>query len=109
MLTFILGEVMLSHSLLGAVRHASLVSPCFCNAHPAPGCARVVLQLIPELRRLGRGRAVSTMWEFVGEKLENVQAPCQTIVETLSLRRRADFWVLGRETSVWGACGVVRA
>ena len=29
-------EVMLSPSLLGAVRHASLANLCFCSAHPAP-------------------------------------------------------------------------
>ena len=48
-------EVMLCPSLLGAVRHASLVELRFHTAHPAPECAPVVLQLSRELRRLGRG------------------------------------------------------
>ena len=80
-LTLVLSEVMLSHSLLGAVRHASLASLCFCNAHPAPECEQVVLQLGRELRRLGRGRVVSLANEggTCQRALEDAQgrAPCQ--------------------------------
>ena len=48
-------EVMLSPSLLGAARHASLATLCFRHAHPAPGCMLMVLQLSQELKRLKRG------------------------------------------------------
>ena len=57
-LTFEFCRVMLSPSLLGAVRHASLAVLCFETAHPAPKCAPVVLQLSRELRRLRRGSVV---------------------------------------------------
>ena len=48
-------EVMLCGSMLGAVRHASLTSLTFVRAHPAPGCALMVLQLSAELLKLKRG------------------------------------------------------
>lgn len=48
-------EVKLCESMLGAVRHASLASIAFRLAHPAPGCAPVVLQLSQALNRLRRG------------------------------------------------------
>ena len=54
-LTFDRCEVMLCESLLGAARHASLVSIDFCLAYPASECALVVLQLSQALKRLGRG------------------------------------------------------
>ena len=54
-LTFESCKVMLCCSVLGAARHASLASLCFDEAHPAPECAPVVLQLGQELWRLGRG------------------------------------------------------
>ena len=52
-------EVVLSSSLLGAVRHASLTSLTFCLAHPAPECALVVLQLKRALMRVGRGHVLN--------------------------------------------------
>ena len=54
-LVFTNSEVMMCASMLGAVRHASLACLYFYNAHPAPECAPVVLQLGQDLRRLGRG------------------------------------------------------
>ena len=51
-------QVMLCHSLVGAVRHASLAKLWFFYAHPAPECAPVVLRLSRELRRLGRGSVI---------------------------------------------------
>ena len=59
-LTFDFCEVMLCSSVLGAARHASLASLCFCFAHPAPECAPAVLLLSQELERLGRGSVLST-------------------------------------------------
>ena len=54
-LTFDFCEVMLCESMLGAVRHASLVRLCFMIAHPAPECTLMLLQLSQALRRLRRG------------------------------------------------------
>ena len=87
-LTFDFCEVNLSHNVLGAVRHASLVSLCFCSAHPAPECALVALQLVQELRRLGRGsvvRFVNSMLVYVDRALQAAQgrAPCQKFAAAL--------------------------
>ena len=48
-------EVMMCDSMLGAARHASLASLVFNLAHPAPGCALMVLQLSQALKRRMRG------------------------------------------------------
>ena len=56
-------EVMLCPFLLGAVQHASLAVLCFDVAHPAPGCAAMVLQLSQELRRLRRGSVVTCAYK----------------------------------------------
>ena len=48
-------EVMMRDSMLGAVRHASLASVVFNLAHPAPGCAPMVLQLSQALKKRMRG------------------------------------------------------
>ena len=48
-------EVMLCRSVVGAVRHASLVSLCFRDAYPALKFSPAVMQLAQELCRLGRG------------------------------------------------------
>ena len=60
-------EIMLSPSLLGAARHASLATLCFRYAHPAPECMLMVLQLSQELRRFKRGSmlAVERVQEYV--------------------------------------------
>ena len=58
-LTFSNSEVMLCESMLGAVRHASLMSIAFNIAHPAPQCALMVMQLSRAFRRLGRGSVLS--------------------------------------------------
>ena len=85
-------EAMLSPSLLGAVRHASLASLCFCNAHPAPECALMLLQLVQELTRLGRGSVAKFVSStFVQTELQDAQgrAPCQKFraaMETCGLR-----------------------
>ena len=63
------GEVMLSPALLGAVRHASLGNLCFCSAHPAPESALMLMQLMQELRRLGRGSVA----KFVSSSVSCVQ------------------------------------
>ena len=52
-------EVVLCHSMLGAVRHTSLTSITCIVSHPAPECTSMVLQLSQELRRLGRGSVLS--------------------------------------------------
>ena len=54
-LSFDACEVLLCGSLLGAMRHTSLTSLTFCNAHPAPESALTVLQLGQALRRLRHG------------------------------------------------------
>lgn len=54
-LRFAFCEVVLCDSMLGAVRHARLASLVFHVAHPAPGCAPLVLQLSLALRRRMRG------------------------------------------------------
>lgn len=54
-LSFAYCEVLMCMSMLGAVRHASLVSLIFRGAYPAPGCALTLLQLSQTLRGLGRG------------------------------------------------------
>ena len=48
-------EVMMRDAILGAARHASLASLVFNLAHPAPGCAPMVLQLSQALKRRMRG------------------------------------------------------
>ena len=50
-LTFKYCQVVLSESMLGVVRHASLASLVFRVAHPAPGCMLTVLQLSQALRQ----------------------------------------------------------
>ena len=75
-------EAMLCSSLLGAVRHASLVSLCLRIAHPAPECAATVLQLSGELRRMRRGsvvKHVSQTWPDLRRALHRARdrAPCQ--------------------------------
>ena len=87
-LTFSHCEVMLCPSLLGAMRHASLASLCFCSAHPAPECASKVLQLVQELRCLGRGsmvRFVNANLFYVESALQAAQgrAPCQKFAAAL--------------------------
>ena len=53
-LSFSFCEVKLCLSVLGgAARHASLACMSFHFAHPAPECARMVLQLSQELRQRG--------------------------------------------------------
>ena len=59
MLMFDYCEVMLCESMLGAVRHASIVRIAFHVSHPAPECAAMVLQLSQALRRIGRGGVLS--------------------------------------------------
>ena len=55
-LKFCFCEVVLCMSLpAGIVQHTSLASMCFCDAHPAPECALMVLQLSQALRQVGRG------------------------------------------------------
>ena len=56
-------EVMLCKSVLGAVRHASLMSLSFCLAHPAPECALVVLQLKRALMGVSRGGVLNIVDE----------------------------------------------
>ena len=58
-LSFSRCEVTVCQSLLSAARHASLKKLCFVVAHPAPGCALVVLQLGQALRGLGRGSVLT--------------------------------------------------
>ena len=54
-LSFRFCEVALCMSLPGgAVQHTSLESICFCNAHLAPECVPMVLQLSQALKQLGR-------------------------------------------------------
>ena len=87
-LTFDFCEVVLCRSVLGAARHASLASLCFCLAHPAPECAPVVLQLSRELLRVGRGSVLKAVtqrpdvggnpeydweWEYVHNRLRYEQ------------------------------------
>ena len=97
-------EVMLCRSVLGAARHASLTSICFCIAHPAPECTPVVLQLVRELWRLRRGsvlKAVSERrdvygspaeygWDHIDAYLEYEQgrAPCQKFMADLEACRQ---------------------
>ena len=57
-------EVLLCESLLGVTRHASLTSLTFHNAHPAPECTLVVLQLGQVLRRLRRGSMLRLCNDF---------------------------------------------
>ena len=54
-LSFSFCEVVLCDYMLDAVRHARLASLVFRVAHPAPGCAPMVLQLSQALRRQMRG------------------------------------------------------
>ena len=82
-LTFDFCEVTLSNNMLGAVQHSSLTTICFCNAHPAPESALMVLQLSQALKGLGRGRVVSRMWEHLRIAAEDVQAPCQKFMTAL--------------------------
>ena len=89
-LSFNFCEIRLSHSMLGAVRHACLTSLCFCTAHPAPKCALMVLQLSQALRRMKRGsvlRCLSNGLAFtsIGDALDDaqVQAPCQKFMAAL--------------------------
>ena len=81
-------EALLCPSLLGAARHASLASLCFCDAHPAPECAPVVLQLSQELRRLRRVsvvRSVRLGVGYVNLALRDAQgqAPCENFMAAL--------------------------
>ena len=82
-------KVMLSPSILGAMRHASLTTLCFCIAHPARDCAPVVLQLSQALWGLGRGSVVRCVVEGwprdMSEALEKAQgrAPCQVFKTAL--------------------------
>ena len=81
-------EAMLCSSVLGAVRHASLVSLCFRIAHPAPECAPAVLQLSGELRRMRRGSVVtyeSEAWPRIRTALQKARgrAPCQKFMAAL--------------------------
>ena len=57
-------EVMLSRSVLGAARHASLASLSFYNAHPTPKCAPAVLQLSQEFWRLGWGSVLGCVCDL---------------------------------------------
>ena len=87
-LTFSFCEVMLCPSMLGAVRHASLASLSFRNAHPAPECAPVVLQLSGELRRMRRGGVVkyeSEQFSYIRRALQKARgrAPCQKFAAAL--------------------------
>ena len=84
-LTFRCCEVLLCHSLLGAVRHACLITLCFRNAHPAPECAQVVLQLSQALRRTRRGSVFSRPLEYwIGRvQVEQGQAPSQKFTAAL--------------------------
>ena len=82
-LAFEFCKVMRSISMPGAVRHSSLTTICFCNAHPAPECELTVAMTSQALRRLGRGRVVSTILESLGKRLKNVQAPCQKYMRVL--------------------------
>ena len=50
-LTFSFCEVMMCDSVLGAAGHAALANLVFHAAHPAPGCAPMVLQLSQALRQ----------------------------------------------------------
>ena len=92
-LTFDSCEVMLCRSVLGAARHASLTSLCFCNAHPAPECAPAVLQLSQELWRLRRGSMLRAVCEellgFLYGALRDAQgcAPCQMFMAELEAYR----------------------
>ena len=84
-LTFRFCEVVLCMSLPGgAVQHASLASICFCNAHPAPECALMVLQLSQALRRMGRGSVESIVEGFMHGQAAQGQAPCQKFTAALA-------------------------
>ena len=84
-LTFNFCEVVLCHSMLGAVQHACLTTLCFRIAHPAPECTLMVLQLSQALRRTGRGSVVSKPWATVHYDLRDAQgqAPCQKFAAAL--------------------------
>ena len=96
-LAFDFCEVILSDSMPDTVRHSSITTICFCNAHPAPECVLTVLQMSQALRGLGRGRVVSTMWEFLLDKLENVQAPGQKFMNTLRAMEACGFFGIGSQ------------
>ena len=82
-LTFCFCEVVLCMSLPGgAVQHACLASICFCNAHPAPECALMVLQLSQALRRTRRGSVVSSAEWWLDTNAQE-QAPCQKCTAAL--------------------------
>ena len=57
-------EAMLCDSMLGAVRHASLMSLSFRIANPAPKCALMVLQLSQALKRERRGTVVTLKHDY---------------------------------------------
>ena len=88
-LTFDSCKVMLCCSVLGAVRHASLTSLCFCNAHPAPECAPAVLQVSQELWLERRGSVLRAVCEelsdYIYGALRDAQgcAPCQLFMADL--------------------------
>ena len=72
-LSFKYCEVMFCSSVLGAVRHASLVSLCFALAHPAPECEPRVLQLSQALGRLRPGGVLNIVNTDHLHKLEAAQ------------------------------------
>ena len=86
-------EVILCRSVLGAARHASLTSLCFCIAHPAPECAPAVLHLSQELWRLRRGSVLRAICEdfsgYLCGALRDAQgrAPCQVFMADLEVCR----------------------
>ena len=86
-LRFDLCEVTMCQSMLGAVRHASLVRLCFTVAHPAPECALMVLQLSQALRCLKRGSVLMIIdCDRLGSHaVRNTQgrAPCQNFKAAL--------------------------
>ena len=60
-LSFSRCEVTLCQSMLRAARHASLRKLTFCAAHPAPGCAPMMLQLSRALKELRRGSVLKVV------------------------------------------------
>ena len=91
-LTFKFCEVMLCESLLGAVRHASLVSLTLLGAHPAPESALAVLELGKVLRHLRQGRVLRCSGEglvagkFIEPFLQEAQgrAPFQQFIAAMA-------------------------
>ena len=84
-LTFEYCEVRMCKSMLGAARHASLVSLIFRMAHPAPECALMVLRLSQALKGMRRGSVLTFVLPEECPALQSAQgrAPLQRFMGAL--------------------------